>query len=247
MSIIMDMCVVIISIPKSGTYLLNEVVTQLNQDDPHFRSVFIENCFAANYLEAEESLVTQKIMESPSNICCMAHWEYDEKIRSFLNSDERFKPIFIYRNPLDIVVSFVEGARLRKFSDPMADALLKIPSVQDKFIMFVDGRGIQHPNAFGLRSIIDRRKGWRNCPEILSVRYESLISKDKNTIDNLSAYLNFSVVEVKSALRRALRNKNSITLRSGETGDWRTFMTKRTQDICISILKPIIEELGYEL
>lgn len=242
------MIVPIISIPKSGTHYVNEVVKQLRPNN-------FGKAFACNFhhINDEKSVIkTREEIESLSRgfdtFCYLGHWEYSEEAHNTL---AQYKPIFIYRHPLDVAVSFVEGAENKLFYDDVVRYFKRLPTKTPKYLLLLHGLPKSHPHygkhpwLYGLKSIIINRIAWIHS-EIPSVRYEDLINNNEKVL-SLANYLETDFYSLSEAIDKATRNNNSDTFRKGGIANWHDEMPDEVKDIYIKELGDIIKVMGYEV
>jgi len=245
----MTIVIPIITIPRSGTHFTNEIIRQYsllkNQRFIKFFSSYaggISESFCQRGLEDIKGEINEYIDDS-EYFTFLGHWSYDESLYEFFR---QFKPIFVYRNPLDVAVSYLEGAYSLKLVDPVAGLLKLHEHKISAYYKFLRGiPHIDHPWARGFRQIFEDRLAWLD-KELLIIRYEDLLLNPDTIAKKLSRYLGLELEGTIIAIKNATHNPDSITLRNGEIGDWKSCMPPEMQEIYIKEIGDIIEELGYE-
>lgn len=238
------MIVPIVSIPKSGTHYVNEVIKQLKPNN-------FEQVFAYNFHNIDSPAdVKEEIRRHAAGcdtLCYLGHWSYSDVAKDTLLN---YKPIFIYRHPLDVAVSFVEGAEKKLFYDDVVKYFKRIPNKEQRYTFLLHGLPYyhedygSHPWLYGLKHIITDRLGWINSG-IPSVRYEDIMGQNDRIL-SLASYFETDFYSLSDAIDKATMNSNSDTFRKGGS-NWRSEMPDAVKDIYIKELGDLIRFMKYEV
>jgi hypothetical protein len=242
----------IISVPKSGTYLMNSILSSLIGED-------YESDFRFGHEgERELTKTIHGIFISSKQGCLLTHAFYDGDLYSYLMR-HGFCTVFIYRHPFDVAVSFVKGSVAHLFADQMSDHLRRRhrDSDEDKYLTLLRGNSnIRHPNAIGLEAMYRRRLGWIDeVTPVLSVKYEDVIGEElggndnSETIEKLARHFRVDVKDMRLAFNATIgvRSEASPTFREGSVGQWRDIFTERLVAEYTAQLQPLLTQLGYEV
>jgi len=240
------MILVVATIPKSGTYFVNQLHYEL------FPNNFIgrHSCYGGG-MDTEEHLLFNQSelneLEQFESACYLGHWRYDNNALHLISG---YKTIFLYRHPLDIAVSFVESANLEHLRavDSILQYLYKIENRAERYSIYLKGIPTMEEHAWGrgFKKILQERVGWVHESSIFAIKYEDLIYRTPRLME-FAAYLEVSHKDIYSAMDRALLNKNCITLRKGTTGNWVIEMPDEVKNLYIDELQDIIQEMGYDV
>lgn len=227
------MIIPIITIPKSGTYFMNSIIQEV--------SLLMDISF---YSEFESPPIDEDLAAITNNgySCYLTHCKYSSEN---YNTVIKYNPIFVYRNPLDIAVSFVEGALKSLFRDVVADRMKKMKKKEDMYLNFLRGmKNVQHRWAGGFPKMLEERIGWVAQPGVFSIKYEQLYNVKR--CNGLASVLKVRPAVLHSAVYNAKRKANSQTFRKGGIGNWKTEMPDSVKEEYIETLKPVLGELGYD-
>lgn len=167
------------AIPKSGTYLLNTIFRYLNKwsetkihllDNHTFQ--FYDNKDTASFaLNPIEMLNLMK----PGQLCA-AHFHYSDQLAEYFNNKKHIKHIFMYRDPRDTFVSYMNFMtysknashwwRPRKEQEFMFDFF----SNDEDRLSYVIPKIMERENWNGYAS-------WLSDPNTYSIRFEYLYSE----------------------------------------------------------------------
>ncbi len=221
--------IVLISIPKTGTYLLNKLVRSLTGVNMKVESYPSNKTF--------DRLSGNDFVFGHIQPCFM----------DFLVS-KNCRIIFIYRDPRDMTISKAYWIREheRKY---WPVALLEGP-VSETITKLID-------NDLGMAStkqLYEQFLPWMNCPNVYTTTFERLIGSrgggsDEvqrqeiwNIIDHLGIACSDEIVE------KAIKNLfgNSFTFRSGKIGTWKSELSPAQKELFKGTTGQLLIELGYE-
>ena len=227
------MLIPIISIPKSGTYFLNEILKEY--------ASLTGKSFVSEF--STSSNLQQDLMNvSAADISCfLCHWPYSSGRYKVVT---KYKPIFLYRHPMEIAVSFIEGALKNLFNDDMAEEIRNTKNKTEMYRKYLYGvPSVDHGWASGLDVILKGYLGWLHS-DIYSISYTELYNLETN---NLSEYLGLETYLTYYATNTAINKGRSMTFRKGEAGNWRIEMPLEVQEEYVTKLQGLITKFGFEI
>jgi len=237
----------IISIPKSGTGLIANIVRYLTNcpRDGFIRDLDWEH---AN----EQRLEYLKSGIRHENATYTTHCLYDTKVLSWLLSRRGLglNTIFVYRDPRDVLVSGMHYViNMIGESHPV----YPIINTSDPLLTMIEGVGnrkqwspTDYPN---IRIHYDLFTQWRD--NIFPIRYEDIISTvpgvhargATHTVRQLAAYL--GVPYCPEALPKALSRKPANKFRVGKVGSWRDEFKPHHTKAFNRVAPNLLHDLGY--
>jgi hypothetical protein len=255
------------SIPKAGTNLLIDLVLTLPRLRTHGRG--------ATWNQVPRALVDESARPTPTSILedlavCLpgevylGHLEAEAAIVDFVA--ERFRTLFIYRDPRDVVVSLFHWWNrdpATTWPEPDTWPLRYFQSCEtddDKIAFLIDGWPDQPGPDFPARvdfPDIGRRVSvflpWLDVPEVWSVRFEDLRAhgRSPDLYHGLVRHLYPAASESRIAtLARRMSDRRdpsrSKTFRSGRSGGWRDQFTGRHVESMKQHAGQLLVDLGYE-
>uniref|UniRef100_A0A3Q2ZUR0 Sulfotransferase n=1 Tax=Kryptolebias marmoratus TaxID=37003 RepID=A0A3Q2ZUR0_KRYMA len=228
-----DTDILIVSYPKSTTWM-QEIVTLISsRGDPHLshtvpnwtRAPWLEQYYCADFLKASSSGPRVLTSHLPHHLLGPA----------LQASNARLQVIYVSRNPKDVLVSFYHFHKMANFL-PEAGSF---PEFLDKFL---------ESKHYG--SWFDHIKGWTNqaaALNLLHVTYEEMSMDLRGTLDRVSSFLQRPLLEdelnncVKHCSFSSMKDNKMInySLVPGEImdhskgsfmrtqiGDWKNMFTK---------------------
>jgi hypothetical protein len=240
---------IVISVPKSGTYFIAEIIKQAHGGEIPTR--FFTAGFADGSVEKTISKVKQDIRRKRWEVAVFqCHWEYHPELLDFIKEQE-WKPVFIYRNPFDVAVSFVDGAVAKKFRDPIADRIQRTADVRKQYMTYIKGlTRLKHPNGVGLERIYDLRMPWKD--HIPTFRYEDLIGPERGgneytpeIIDKLVELLEVDADAVGVAIEKA-KNATTNTKLKAVAWEWNRRVPISLVPVLVRELDTLNTKLGYD-
>ena len=100
------MIVPIISIPKSGTHFITEILQNVARmrGEPFGYRFSVSTYGVTQHPDYSEIVSELGTLPKSGSYCYLSHWNHCVELESLALG---YKSIFIFRNPLDIAVSFV--------------------------------------------------------------------------------------------------------------------------------------------
>lgn len=227
----------LISIPKSGTHLLYELVQAFG--------------YGAGISLPDTPL--------PMNWYCLEYANSHTSARDFFIDTVRRAPfgnrhhpfphtptLFIYRNPLDIVVS--EANYYHRDGNTVFEGYFAGLSFEERLLRLIDDPWL-------MGSIRDRVGGfipWLSFPNVVPLSFEELIGPNGGGDLNIQTRLIWSLqlkLQVDGNARDfgdQVFNKNSATFHAGQIGAHRTLLTDRARAQLDTLPKDYLEAFGYD-
>lgn len=236
------------SVPKSGTHLLKQALQGIPQikHDP-------KNELYEGYLNQIDN--HRKILsELKPNEFAAGHIYFSTEWAKMIQT-LNMKQIFIYRDPRDVVISYVHFIMDKYPYHPLYPYLQKLPTDKERFLTFINGvefNGLKYPN---IKDWYNRFVGWHITKNTLSIRYEDLVNNDlqrKNTFKTIMEFLWEDMqppVSIRIMIQSMERNsdpKKSFTFRSGKTGNWQQEFDQEVKEAFKSVAGQVLIDLGYE-
>jgi hypothetical protein len=203
-----------------------------------------DNWVKASWLEKYLSRV-------PENSFITAHVPYSKALSDLFKINQ-FHHIFIYRDPRDVAVSYINFQAKRKDYPFNEDFINSPPEEQVQYVLSGLRRGdiVLAP----LSERIQRAKNWIYDEQTLAIRFEDLIGEagsgdaDKQvaTVRRVLSWckINMASDEV-DHLARNIFYENSETFHKGSIGQWKEFFNDDMYKLYIDSCGKLTEELGY--
>jgi hypothetical protein len=243
--------VLVNSIPKSGTHLLDQIVGAIPSTRNYGEFISSMTSSFRFQRQAPEHACRRLQGAVPSELV-RAHLFYSDDVAATLQR-LRFVHYFIYRDPRDVVVS--EALYYRRinrwhrlhtlFRDAASDGeaiLMAIKGLADQSFYFPD---------IGAR--LDHYSPWINQPAVHAIRFEDLISaerveriRDLMTFYAASTHASAAIDDLCNRAVAAIAPAKSHTYRSGKSGGWRSAFTDEHREAFKQVASRQLISLGYE-
>ena len=241
------------SFPKSGTHLLDQVVEALPGCRNYGRflgsmtsSFKFRQRSPENVLAFIESFVPGEVIRG--------HLFYSEPAAAALAAKHTVH-YFIFRDPRDVVLSETHYLRSLNTWHKLHPYFRDAPSMEEAISLSIKGLegrvpGVDYRN-IGER--FQRYAGWVGNPDICAVRFEDLVSEDREA--HLRRMLDFyrertethfDNEAVLAEMIESMRPEKSHTYRKGKSGGWREKFSEHNRELFKEIAGEKLIELGYE-
>jgi hypothetical protein len=187
------------SVPKSGTYLLMEVIRDLRVFEDCHHHVYSNGIAklrpdgSLENLRAVPALMWAAALRP--GMMCASHLEYSPYLENYLLSRKDHKMLFIIRDPRDIVISWVDFVynsksflRMRPIHESLRDGGRRCyPTDAERITSAIE-------NVAG-QKVVSRFASWVHSPACLTIRFEDIYgeltecSNNQLTIDRICDYL----------------------------------------------------------
>ncbi|MCS1350143.1 sulfotransferase domain-containing protein [Mechercharimyces sp. CAU 1602] len=242
--------IVVLSVPKSGTNLLTQIIRGIPQ--MRYRNEPVDSVADLRLLSAGE-----------------IGWSHAAYSRSYHRALRRhkIKTVFISRDPRDVAVSFTYFILNKHHEHRLYPYLRQLPSFNHQLLAVIKGvnfTSIGQQKRFGIRSHpniiaqITNRYRWRLCPYVCNITYEDLMRNKRTRSQALHRITNYLWPDIQNlgiqsmddmVLRMAdhIDPNTSYTFRSGRIGEWRQKFNRKHRQAFKQIDKQnLLIKLGYE-
>jgi len=242
-----------ISIPKSGTHLLNQILTGFSKVAPFVLPP--QNIGMGKTLDRRQR--REKFEKELKNLhpleIAMAHAAASQENMEQISSP-RFLPYFILRDPRDIVVSLsFYVAEIREEHRLHSYYSKTLNSLDERILASIQGIRSSQDSARNIGKQIEIHMGWLNHPDVHTVRFEDLIHDRINTLGGIADHflrrvdtLPSSREQIIEQLELSINPSKSFTFRSGKTGEWKEHFTEEHKKAFKDVAGDLLIKLGYE-
>ena len=159
------------------------------------------------------------------------------QLARFFIEREVIKPLYIYRDPRDAMLSAYEYGERSRISSKTS-AFSQLTTVEDAITFMQD--------------YVEISKTWLACHEALHTRYEDLLLDYDNEIKRIVQYLNLDGEN--RLLKEVIENYRPGGVKSGQRGThlvkgkigrYKDKITLEQQSLCLKVFQPYLEEMGY--
>ena len=241
------------AMPKSGSHLIIQVLHGLAEIGPFVNPGFPP----VNRTQSNAKLPTRDILRSlqrmrPGDIgygyiACL------EPYISALCCPGR-ATVFVYRDPRDMIISHVFYATDMHPGHWMHRYYTETLTTMEERISAAI-QGVEEPGSelTPVRQRYAGYMGWRDHPEVLSLRFEDLILEREVALGRILDYLEgrgftprASRSQAVAALAQAVVPRKSGTFRKGKPGNWREYFTEANKAQFKQAAGDLLIDLGYE-
>ena len=245
------------SFPKSGTHLLTQILKGFTQIGPAVESGLpaIVTFDGRTGRERSEDEILNDIQRLLPGDIAYGHLHAFPDVVNLL-SQAGYATYFILRDPRDVAVSHVHYVTemepnhahhhyyrdvLEDFDQRLQASIEGIPSGKSRAAL---------PN---ITQRFEPYLGWLNHPEILTLHFEDLISKQVETLGKIfdhavqhnfkPTYDREQAIEI---LSQSINPQRSPTFRSGKIGSWQSCFTENHKRVFKDIAGDLLIQLDYE-
>lgn len=225
--------VALLTIPKSGTHLLNKAVELITS-----QKVIPTNQFNPGTIFNSGNYYVQHITE---------HFD-------FIKEDPSIRKVLMIRDPRDTLISQIfwmqkKGKWLWCTPNVVAKSVNLLPTFDDKL-----KEAILFPNEYYSIAWFTRKAiSWMQDPNILTLRYEELVGPegggDRETqikaVYRLAEFIGSPVTDEKAAEIADKLYGGTSTFRKGKKDGWPEYFSEDNKRLLKSVLGDEIIELGY--
>jgi hypothetical protein len=228
----------VISIPKSGTHLLLELVRAFGYESgvvcPEEPSPGLWYCveYSNTHTSARDFFI-DTVRRSP----------FGNRLHPFLTSPA----VFIYRNPLDVVVS--EANYYHKDGKTTFSGYLSHLSFEERLLRLIDDPWL-------LGTIMDRMGhfvAWLDFPNVIPMSFEELVGAsgggDREIQKKLiwSLQLKLQIPGDPEEFGRQIYNERSPTFGEGQIGNYPQYFTPQAMEKFAALPQAVMRSFGYFL
>ena len=164
-------------------------------------------------------------------------------------------PIFVYRDPRDMIVSHVfyatdmhQGHQMHRYYTEV------LKTMEERINAAIYGVEEKDSPLSSIALKYSRYAGWLDQPAVLSLRFEDLILEKERSIGQILDHLaghgfvpKASRAESVKALTQSIEPKRSGTFRKGQPGNWREHFTEANKKNFKDQTGDLLQRLGYEM
>ncbi len=243
------------SFPKSGSHLLDQILmgfSKVAPFSPHVPLPFFSYDGETGKKHSVQEALAYIHALHPLDVTSTHLLAWPEVVAEVCTP--RFVPYIIFRDPRDIVVSHVfyitemepghahykyYNENLKNFDERLKVSILGRPDAD-----------IEFPN---IAQRFEQYQGWLERPEMLKVRYESLIHHRREALGEIVDHFLKRVntlptprEEIIDILEACIDPQKSPTFRSGRTGDWNKYFKEEHKKLFKEVAGDLLIQLGYE-
>jgi len=244
-----------ISFPKSGTHLLSQILLGFSEFAPfahHIPITFASYDGDTGLKRSVDEALTYLNSLRPLDVSAAHLLAWEAVVKRV--SSPAFVPIFIYRDPRDVVVSHVfyiaemlpdhhhhryYAEELHSFDERLMVSILGLPDADVEF-----------PNIAKRFSFYT---DWLDRPEVLAIHFEDFIHNRRTSLGKVFDHVTNRVpnlpIEREKALdilEDSINPEKSPTFRSGKTGEWKKYFTDEHKRVFKDVAGDLLIRLGYE-
>ena len=214
---------ILISVQKSGTDMLSQALGVY--DGPYLQ---IDGMVDPADIHPNQYIL-EKLREPWPRGIARSHMHYDDAYLK-IAKERNAKVIFAYRDPRDVVVSWLYWIKSRQ-AEGWFD--LKGYRGTDKTLWDI----IQVSNFHFSRFL-----GWLEDPYVYTVRFEELVQNRIKVLGELGEFLGYSSAKEMSS---KIDPRTSTTFRKGIPGEWKSYFTHEMEQYFWQECSEIMEAMGY--
>jgi hypothetical protein len=237
------------SIPKSGTHLLETVVEQI----PLLRHFGGRTLRTSIYASPQHCY--RQVGHLSKGEFAPAHLAFDESLFDIIRRNN-IKVLMMARDPRDIIVSNEHYITNIDKTHEHHRFLSAIPSSElriEALIKGFDNNGIIYPSIADLFASYQK---WTQQKEVFCLKFEDLIGekgggsaqKQRDTVEKLIEYLEIAITQsdIDKICDKTFSTKSS-TFRKGKIGSWEDTIPKKQLDLLHQQAYEIMKAYGYEV
>lgn len=232
--------VLVNSIPKSGTNLLQELVLLLPRMRGQITPVL--------HLDHGAELLINKLSHIKRGQCTPGHIAYDSAVDAFIQ-ESRVHHILIVRDFRDVIYSNIQYLEHGHKSHPHNRLFATLPTLDAKIQACLTGH-----EQFEIRAwpdLIKDYKGWLKSKGILVIRYENLVSPDvlaaEAEIHKVIDYIGLGSEIQLSEIRKKMFNPKGLTFNAPGIKKWKINFNQDQIDRLNQALGEELVYFGYEV
>jgi len=233
--------VLINSVPKAGTNLLQELVLQL----PYMRGRIAKTY---SLWPGKEDELCEKIKAIKDGQCVGGHITYDKRVADQL-AECGVKNILIIRDFRDVILSNIRYLEKIHRNHPHNEVFAKLETLDRKIDACIVG--VPEVNVRPWPELVHAYRGWLSTPDILVIRYEDLVSPDTRKseywINKIALHLEIHSGFEASAIRKSMFNPDGLTYNAPGIAKWKTAFNQSQIDRLTNAFAEELEFFGYSL
>ena len=260
------------SFPKSGTHVLTQLLSLLGyqESNTHLsrsllvygpRNIF-RNAQIYHRLSKKRNVGINVDIENPSKKInpkwfqshidkklikdryCQAHLPFSLDLEELVGS-LKVPMLYIYRNPLDALVS-LKNYILKKKNHPNHYHLVDCSTDYDRYLFLINGYNDEN-NRTMMAPFFEKYKhsiAWASSDNVCSLKFEDIIGEQgggnsvvqKQTLEKVLKYLGKEIQNI-DQIQTQIYNPNSATFHKGKIGLWKNDLPLDILEICKQKMK----------
>lgn len=232
--------VLINSIPKSGTNLIEEVLHYC----PLTRGKIQRTLLPTMAMDK----IIHKLSSLKKGQCIPAHLYYSEEVMDVITSNG-IKVIFVIRDIRDSLLSHITYLEKIDTTHPHAKIFEKYNSLDEKLEIYLNGS----EEFLRWSDFVNNYRGWYTAKQnVLVVRFEELINPEDNwisrtnTLKSIAAFLGFDNIDIDYIADKMI-NEKGLTYNAPSVNKWINIFTKEQKDKVSTNLADELFFLGYSI
>ena len=241
------------SMPKSGSHLIIQILEGLPKIGPFVNPGTPPlNRDEKNAIQPQP-IILQKIRRLRPGDFTYSYLEANTAYVAAL-TDPKIAPIFIYRDPRDVIISHVFYATDLHPGHNMHHYYTEtLTTMEERINAAIQGVVDEESPLSSIGLKYSRYLDWLNQPEVLTLRFEDLILQKDLSISRILDHLaghGFSPRimrnEAIALLKQSIEPKRSGTFRKGQPGNWKEYFTNMNKTLFKENTGDLLQNLGYE-
>ena len=241
------------SMPKSGSHLIIQILEGLPKIGPFVNPGMPPlNRDEENVIQSQQAILRniQRLKPGDFTYC------YLKAVEPYLSAltQPHIAPIFVYRDPRDMIISHVFYAtQMHPGHNMHRHYTEELKTMEERIHAAICGVDEEDSPLSGVALKYSRYLDWLKQPQVLSLRFEELILKRdvaiQRILDHLAGHGFFPSVsraEAVEALKASVQTRRSGTFRKGQPGDWREHFTAANIAFFKEQTGDLLQRLGYE-
>ena len=241
------------SMPKSGSHLIIQILEGLPKIGPFVNPGMPPlNRDEENIIQTREVIMRNIMRLRPGDFT----YCYLKAVVPFTDAltQTGFAPIFVYRDPRDMIISHVfyatqmhQGHNMHRYYTET------LTTMEQRINAAIRGVEDEASPLSGIALKYSRYMGWLEQSSVLSLRFEELILEKDKTIGRILDHLGRSGFTPKlpgndaiQILKQSIEPKRSGTFRKGQPGNWREHFTEANKAFFKEQTSDLLQRLGYE-
>lgn len=235
--------VIINSIPKSGTNLIQEMLHNF----PLLRGVITRTLTS----KMDENLLTCKFRRIKKGQCIPAHLFYDKKLENIM-IDKDIRMILVVRDFRDAILSHINYIDNIDVDHPHHLLFSGLSSLDDKIDICLKGAPESGFTAWG--DLVHGFRGWLASSRVLMVRFEDIIGRQSHdepdkrraSIIKIAEFLDLRGVNIDFIVSK-MYDKRGLTFHSPSSGKWKIILSAPQANKITSCLASELSFFGYDI
>lgn len=241
------------SMPKSGSHLIIQILEGLPKIGPFVNPGMPPlNRDEENVIQSQQAILRniQHLKPGDFTYC------YLKAVEPYLSAltQPHIAPIFVYRDPRDMIISHVFYATQMHPGHNMHRYYTEeLKTMEERVHAAICGVDEEDSPLSGIALKYSRYLEWLNRPQVLCLRFEALILERDAAIHRILDHLaghGFSPwvtrAEAVEVLKASVQPKRSGTFRKGQPGNWREHFTVNNIAYFKEQTGDLLQRLGYE-